>query len=98
MYTPSRRAILICALLAVLTPFAAGAVSWHYFDEAQRGGPLYWLLYWPMLAIDLLPARIAGPLLENALPRVLLYFAGYLFVDQLWRGRQARRRFLRDPP
>lgn len=94
MHAPSRTSVLACGLLAALTPFLAGAMAWHYLDEAQRGGPFFYALYWPILALDALPARVGGPLLENALPMVLMYFGGYLLVDQLVRRLRAvlRRR------
>jgi hypothetical protein len=96
MRTPSRLSVLACGLLAVATPFVAGALSWGYLDEAQRGGPLFYALYWPILALDALPPRVSQPLLENALPMVLMYFAGYLLVDQLVRAlRDAARRRMR---
>jgi hypothetical protein len=89
MPTPSRISVLVCGLLAVATPFLAGALSWGYLDEAQRGGPFFYALYWPVLALSALPARVSEPLLENALPMVLLYFGGYLVVDQLVRALRA---------
>jgi len=94
MRAPSRSSIWLCAALAVLTPFVAGALSWGYFDEAQRGGPLFYALYWPILALGALPERAREPLLANALPIVLMYFGGYLLVDQLVRAafRALRRR------
>lgn len=95
MRSPSRISIWLCAALAVLTPFVAGALSWGYLDEAQRSGPLFYALYWPILALDALPPRFSAPLLENALPMVLMYFGGYLLVDQLVRALRdaiARRR------
>src|SRR3954454_1973056 len=96
MRTPSRLSVLVCGLLAVATPFLAGALSWGYLDEAQRGGPLFYALYWPILALDALPERLSQPLLENALPMVLMYFGGYLLVDQLARAlRDAARRRMR---
>ena len=94
MRTPTRSAVWLCAALAVLTPFLAGALSWGYLDESQRGGPLFYVLYWPILALGALPPRAREPLLENALPMVLMYFGGYLLVDQLVRAafRALRRR------
>jgi len=80
MAAPTRLTILLSAALAVASPLVAGAMAWGYLDEDRRHGLAYWLVYWPSILLDLLPARAAEAFTLSALPTVLLYFGGYLAV------------------
>ena len=87
---PNRSSILLSAALAVVTPFLAGAMAWHYVvDDDLRSGVSYVLLYWPSILLSHLPPAAADAFTMSALPMVLLYFAGYLAlvhgVRVVWR-------------
>lgn len=37
--------VVACLILAVISPFIAGALAWAYVDEPNRTGIAYWVLY-----------------------------------------------------
>jgi hypothetical protein len=82
MAAPTRLSILISAALAVATPLLGGAMAWRLLDDERRTGFVDWLVYWPSILLDHLPAAAAEAFTLSALPTVLLYFAGYLLLCQ----------------
>ena len=78
MLVPHRFSVLASAVLAVASPFVAGAMARSHAGGAQHGFG-YMVLYWPMLLLDRLP-EFASVLRTSALHIVLLYFAGYLLA------------------
>ncbi len=91
MLAPNRSSILIAAALAVASPFAGGLLAWRYVDASARGLG-YVLLYWPVILVRELPARITDALMASGMVILLMYFGGYLLLCQLARTLWRRMR------
>ena len=101
MHVPSRSTVVVCGLLAVLTPALGVLMAKSYFVDGGggHGAAVFYLLYWPVLLLQALPERIAVPLAGSPFLVLLMYFGAYLLVDQLVRAafRALRRTFARHP-
>ena len=79
MLRVNRASVLIAAALAVASPLASGALAWAFLGEGTHG-PVYYLLYWPVLLIEQLPPRASEVLMASGLVPLLLYFGAWLLV------------------
>ncbi len=95
MYLPSRLTVVVCGLLAILTPALGVALAGQYtVAEGRQFDPVLCLLYWPAMLLGALPGRIGAALAGSPFLQLLMYFVAYLLVDQLVR---AALRGLRRP-
>jgi hypothetical protein len=84
MLAPNRFSILLSAALAVASPFVGGMLGWGYVDERSHGLG-YLLLYWPVILVHELPARVTDALMASGFVILLMYFGAYLLLCQLAR-------------